>query len=79
MLLIYQNHLYEFYFDTKCIISLIDRIFFNQIIKKDNLHIDIKKISLIKIRELNTRKHNVYEYIIIFIYIFNKNKVVTSH
>ena len=73
MSLIYQSRFYEFCFDIECIISLIDRAFFDQIIKKDDLYIDIKKIFLIKIRELNIKKHNVCEYIIIFIYLFNKS------
>ena len=65
--LTYQNRLYKFYFDIEYIISLIDRVFFNQIIKEKDLYIGIKKISLIKIRGLNIRKHDAYKYIIIFI------------
>ena len=73
MLLIYQSRLYKFCFDIEYIISLIDRVFFYQIIEKKGLYIDIKKISSIKIRELNTREHDACEYIIIFMYIFNKS------
>ena len=74
MSLIYQDRLYKFCFDIEYIISLINRAFFNQIIEEENFYIDIKKISFIKIRELNTKKHNACEYIIIFIYIFIINK-----
>ena len=74
MLLIYQDRLYEFCFNIEYIISLINYAFLNQIIKKKDFHIDIKKISPIKIRKLNIKKYDICEYIIIFIYIFNENE-----
>ena len=74
MLLIYQDRLYEFCFNIEYIILLINRVFLNQIIKKKDFYIDIKKILSIKIRELNIKKHNVCEYIIIFIYIFSESE-----
>lgn len=73
VLLTYQDRLYKYYFNIKYTISLIDYIFLNQLIKKKDLYIDIKKISLIKIYNLDIKKHNVYEYTIILIYISNEN------
>ena len=53
--------------------SLIDRAFLNQLIKDGGLHIDIKKTSSIKVRELGIKEHDVCEYVIILIYIFSCN------
>ena len=83
VLFIYQNKFYKYYFNIDYIIFFINHIFLNLIIKKINnkFYIDIKKILFIKIRDLNINKYNVYEYVIIFIYIFNKNnnKIVLIH
>ena len=49
--------------------SLIDRVFLNQLIKDGGLHIDIKKTSSIKVRGLGTKEHDVCEYVIILMYI----------
>ena len=76
ILLIYQNYFYEYYFNIKYIILFIDRIFLNQILKKKKNQINIKKISFIKIRKLKNKKYNIYEYVIILIYIFNKNNKI---
>ena len=72
---IYQNKFYEYCFNIDYIIFFINHIFFNLIIKKinDKFHIDIKKISFIKIHDLNINEYNICEYAIIYIYIFNKN------
>ena len=53
--------------------SLIDRVFLNQLIKNGGLYIEIKKTSSIKIRELDIKEHNACEYIIILIYILSCN------
>ena len=53
--------------------SLIDRVFLNQLIKNEGLYIEIKKTSSIKIRGLDIKEHNACEYIIILIYIFSCN------
>ena len=71
--LTYQDRLYEFYFNTGCTMSLIDRAFLNQLIKNGDLHIEVKKTSPIKVRELDTKEHNACEYTIILIYIPNCN------
>ena len=75
--MIYQNILYEYCFDIKYIISLIDRDFFKQIIKKEGFRIDIKKKISIKVRELRIKKHDICEYIVVSIYIFNINNKMT--
>ena len=53
--------------------SLIDRVFLNQLIKDGDLYIEIKKTFLIKVRELDIKEHDACEYIIIFIYISSCN------
>ena len=53
----------------------------NQLIKNEDLYINIKKTSSIKIRELDIKERNVCEYIIILIYIFsyNNEKIILIH
>ena len=41
------------------------------------MHIELKITTFIKIHKLETKKHNVCEYIIILIYIFNNNNKIT--
>ena len=75
--LTYQGCLYEYCFDTGCIMSLIDRSFLNQIIKEGGLQIDIKRTSSIKVRGLGIKEHDACEYAIVSMYIPSKdnNKV----
>ena len=49
----------------------------NQLIRKDDLYIKFKKITSIKIRDLEIKKYDVYEYVIIFIYILNNDNKIT--
>ena len=66
--------LYSFIYTN--IISFIVYIFLNEIIKKEDFYINIKKISSIKVRKLENKKYKIYEYIIIFIYLFSENDKV---
>ena len=57
--------------------SLINRAFLKQIIVEEDINIKIKRIaSLIKIRGLDTKEYNAYEYIVIPIYIPDKNNKI---
>ena len=66
--------LYNLYFNIKYIISLINRTFLSE----NHSTTKIKKIStLIIIKEINSNKYEISEYIRIKIYLFNKNKIIT--
>ena len=71
--LFFLNLLYDLCFDIKCIISLIDRTFLSE----NHSTAEIKKISIsITIKEINSNKHEVSEYIRIKIYLSDKNKII---
>ena len=55
---------------------LINKSFLNKIIEKEGLKIEIKRILSIKIRNLNIKEYDIYEYVIIFIYIPYKNGMI---
>ena len=76
ILLIYREKFYKYYFNINYILLLIDKSFLNKFIEKEDLKIEIKKKLLIKIRDFNIENYNIYEYIIIFIYIFYKNSIL---
>ena len=71
--LFFLELLYNLYFNIEYIMSLINRTF----LSKNYSTIKIKKISiLIIIKEINSNKYEVSEYIKIKIYFFNKNKII---
>lgn len=57
--------------------SLIDRVFLNQLIIEGGIQIEIRRISsLIKVRGLGTKEYDTRKYVIVPMYIFsNDNKV----
>ena len=73
MMFVFVKQNYEFCFDTKYIMSFIDRKFLFKVFSS----IVIKKIStFITMRDIDVNMHNVNEYIKLQIYLFNINDIV---
>ena len=65
--------LYDLYFNTRYIISFIDRVFLLKIYSNAK----IKRISiLIIVKNIENRKYNISEYIKLKIYLLDKNEIV---
>ena len=66
--------LFDLYFDTNYIISLINRIF----LRENYLDTKIRKISTsIIVKEIKNKRYEANKYIRIKIYLFNKNNLIT--
>ena len=65
--------LFDLYFDTNYIISLINRIF----LRENYLDTKIRKISTsITVKEIKNKRHEASKYIRIKIYLSNKNSLI---